>query len=89
MRPIREPLFSQHSYGFRPGRNAHDAVPAAQGYTQEAKDWVVDLDITTFFDHVDWDILMGKIGKMIRDKRVLVWEGDGTQSLSFDPIKTD
>ncbi len=71
MTPIWEPSFSQHSYGFRPGRSAHDAVRAAQRYTWEAKDWVVDLDITKFFDHVNWDILMGKIGKMIRDKRVL------------------
>jgi RNA-directed DNA polymerase len=71
MTPIWEPLFSQHSYGFRPGRSAQDAVRAAQGYTQEAKDWVVDLDITKFFDHVNWDILMGKIGKIIRDKRGL------------------
>lgn len=71
MTPIWEPEFSQHSYGFRPGRSAHDAVRAAQGYAQEAKDWVVDLDITKFFDHVNGDILMGKIGQKIRDKRVL------------------
>lgn len=71
MTPIWEPLFSEHSYGFRPGRSAHDAIRAAQRYTWEAKDWVVDLDITKFFDHVNWDILMGKIGKQIRDKRVL------------------
>ena len=71
MTPIWEPRFSGHSYGFRPGRSAHDAVRAAQGYTREGKDWVVDLDITKFFDHVHWDILMGKIAKVIRDKRVL------------------
>jgi group II intron reverse transcriptase/maturase len=72
MTPIWEPTFSQHSYGFRPGRSAHDAVRAAQGYMkEEAKDWVVDLDISKFFDHVNWDILMGKIGQKIRDKRVL------------------
>ena len=71
MTPIWEPRFSEHSYGFRPGRSAHDAVRAAQGYTREGKDWVIDLDITKFFDHVNWDILMGKIAKVIRDKRVL------------------
>ena len=71
MMPIWEPQFSEHSYGFRPGRSAQDAVRAAQGYAREGKDWVVDLDITKFFDHVNWDILMGKIGKVIRDKRVL------------------
>ena len=71
MTPIWEPRFSEHSYGFRPGRSAHDAVRAAQGYTREGKDWVVDLDIAKFFDHVNWDTLMGKIAQVIRDKRVL------------------
>jgi RNA-directed DNA polymerase len=71
MTPIWEPRFSEHSYGFRPGRSAHDAVRAAQGYAREGKDWVVDMDISKFFDHVNWDILMGKIGEVIRDKRVL------------------
>src|SRR5260370_20818184 len=70
MTPIWEPQFSQHSYGFRPRRSAHDAGRAAQGYAREGKDWVVDLDITKFFDQVNWDILMGRIGKEIRDKRV-------------------
>jgi RNA-directed DNA polymerase len=68
---IFDPNFSEHSYGFRPGRNAQDAVRAAQQYTQEGKDWVVDLDITKFFDHVNHDILMGRIAEVIRDKRVL------------------
>src|SRR5713226_1533744 len=71
MTPIWEPRFSEHSYGFRPGRKAADAVRAAQGYAKRGTDWVVDLDITKFFDHVNWDILMGKIGAVIRDKRVL------------------
>jgi group II intron reverse transcriptase/maturase len=71
MTPIWEPRFSEHSYGFRPGRSAQDAVRAAQGYARKGKDWVVDLDITKFFDHVNWDILMGKIAQVIGDKRVL------------------
>jgi len=71
MTPIFEPLFSKHSYGFRPGRSAHDAVNAAQRYAQQGKDWVVDIDITKFFDHVNHDILMGRIGTTIRDKRML------------------
>jgi RNA-directed DNA polymerase len=71
MTPIFDPLFSEHSYGFRPGRSAQQAVPAAQKYAQGGKDWVVDLDITKFFDHVNHDILMGRIGTTIRDKRVL------------------
>ena len=69
--PIFDPQFSEHSYGFRPGRSAQDAVRAAQKYTQEGKDWVVDMDITKFFDHVNHDILMGRIAQVIRDKRVL------------------
>lgn len=69
--PIFEPMFSEHSYGFRPGRSAQDAVRAAQRYTQGGKDWVVDMDIAKFFDHVNHDILMGRIAKVIRDRRVL------------------
>jgi len=69
--PIFDPQFSEHSYGFRPGRSAQDAVRAAQEYAQEGKEWVVDIDITKFFDHVHHDILMGRIGQVIRDKRVL------------------
>lgn len=69
--PIFEPLFSEHSYGFRPGRSAHDAVRAAQEYATAGKDWVVDIDITKFFDCVHHDILMRRIGQTIRDKRVL------------------
>ena len=69
--PIFDPEFSEHSYGFRPGRSAQDAVRAAQEYAQGGKDWVVDIDITKFFDHVNHDILMGRIGQTIRDKRVL------------------
>ncbi len=69
--PIFDPQFSEHSYGFRPGRSAHDAVAAAQRYVQAGKEWVVDMDITKFFDAVNHDILMGRMGKVIRDKRVL------------------
>jgi group II intron reverse transcriptase/maturase len=69
--PIWEPKFSEHSYGFRPGRSAQDAVRAAQQYAQEGKDWVVDIDIAKFFDHVNHDILVGRIAEGIRDKRVL------------------
>ena len=71
LQPIFDLNFSVHSYGFRPGRSAHDAVRAAQAYVQSGKDWVVDLDITKFFDHVNHDILMRRVGETIRDKRVL------------------
>ena len=71
MTPIFEPKFSEHSYGYRPGRSAHDAVRAAREYAVSGKDWVVDLDIEKFFDRVHHDILMRRIGEVIRDKRVL------------------
>ena len=71
MTPIWEPMFSERSYGFRPGRSAQDAIRAAQRYAEEGKTWVVDFDVTKFFDHVNHDILMGRIGQVIRDKRVL------------------
>jgi group II intron reverse transcriptase/maturase len=68
---IFDPGFSDHSYGFRPGRSAHEAVRAAQGYVQAGKDWGVDMDITKFFDRVNHDLLMARIGQTVRDKRVL------------------
>jgi retron-type reverse transcriptase len=49
--PLIEPRFSDHSYGFRPARSAHDAVKAAQTYIEEGDDWVVDIDLEKFFDH--------------------------------------
>jgi len=71
LQPIFDPTFSAQSFGFRPGKSAHDAVRAAQNYIQAGKDWVVDMDITKFFDRVNHDILMQRIGQRIRDKRVL------------------
>ena len=69
--PIFDPTFSENSYGFRPGRSAHDAVKAAQRHARAGRGWVVDIDISQFFDHVNHDILMGRIAQTIRDKRVL------------------
>lgn len=71
LQPIFDPTFSDHSYGFRPGRSAHDAVKAAQTYARAGKNWVVDMDITKFFDRVNHDILMTRIGQTVRDKRML------------------
>jgi RNA-directed DNA polymerase len=71
LQPLFDPTFSPHSYGFRPGRSAPEAMRAAQSYVQAGKDWVVDMDITQFFDHVNHDILMHRLGQTIRDKRVL------------------
>lgn len=63
--------FSESSYGFRPGRSAHQAVAKAQSYIQEGFTWVVDLDLEKFFDQVNHDILMGRVAKRIKDKRLL------------------
>ena len=69
--PLFEPLFSARSYGFRPGRSAHDAVRQAQAYVQEGYDWVVDIDLEKFFDRVNHDMLMARVARVVRDKRVL------------------
>ncbi len=66
-----DPTFSDHSYGFRPGRSAHDALRAAQRYVQEGRRIVVDVDLEKFFDRVNHDVLMGKLATRIADKRVL------------------
>src|SRR5438876_1817173 len=66
-----DPTFSEHSYGFRPGRSAHQAVAQAQQYIAEGYGWVVDLDLEKFFDRVNHDKLMGQIVKRVRDKRLL------------------
>ena len=63
--------FSDHSYGFRPGRSAHQAVVAAQQYIAAGYRWVVDLDLEKFFDRVNHDRLMAKIAERVSDKRLL------------------
>ena len=63
--------FSDHSYGFRPGRSAHQAVAEAQQYIAEGYGWVVDLDLEKFFDRVNHDKLMGQVAKRVEDKRLL------------------
>ena len=63
--------FSEHSYGFRPGRSAHQAVAQAQKYIVEGYRWVVDLDLEQFFDRVNHDKLMGQVAKRVEDKRLL------------------
>ena len=71
LQPLFDPGFSESSYGFRPGRNAHQAVKAAQGYVAEGKRWVVDLDLEKFFDRVNHDVLMARVARKVRDERVL------------------
>jgi group II intron reverse transcriptase/maturase len=66
-----EPNFSDHSYGFRRNRSAHDAVEAAQGHINAGYKWVVDIDMTKFFDTVNHDRLMARMKQRISDKRVL------------------
>jgi RNA-directed DNA polymerase len=63
--------FSEHSYGFRPGRSAHQAVAQAQRYIAAGYSWVVDFDLEKFFDRVNHDKLMGQIAKRVEDKRLL------------------
>lgn len=69
--PMFEPAFSASSYGFRPGKSAHQAVLAAQGHVAEGRRWVVDLDVEKFFDRVHHDVLMGRLARHIEDGRVL------------------
>ena len=65
-----DPTFSEHSFGFRPGRSARQAVARAQQYLGEGQGWVVDLDLEKFFDRVNHDKLIGQVAKRVEDKRV-------------------
>jgi RNA-directed DNA polymerase len=69
--PLFEPLFSNHSYGFRPGRSGHQAIEQAQEYVQEGYEWAVDIDLEKFFDRVNHDMLMARVARVVKDKRVL------------------
>ena len=71
LQPLIDPSFSQHSYGFRPGRRAHEAILAAQTHIRNGNCWVVDVDLERFFDRVNHDVLMGKLASRVADRRVL------------------
>lgn len=78
LQPIFDPTFSEHSYGFRPGRSAHQAVAKVQEYQQEVQEyqqegyrWVVDMDLSKFFDRVNHDRLMARLAERIDDKPLL------------------
>jgi len=71
MQPIFDPDFSESSYGFRPGRSAHQAVLRAREYAATDRRWVVDMDLEKFFDRVNHDILMARLARKIADRRVL------------------
>lgn len=70
--PIFDPLFSDHSYGFRPGRSAHQAIETARAHVAAGHRWCVELDLEKFFDRVNHDVLMAYIERQIEDKRVLM-----------------
>ena len=69
--PLFEPGFSESSYGFRPGRNAHQAVLKARDYVAEGRRYVVDMDLEKFFDRVNHDVLMARVAHKVTDKRIL------------------
>lgn len=71
LQPLIDPTFSESSFGFRPGRSAHDAVLQAQTYVQEGRHFVVDVDLEKFFDTVNHDILMDRLAKRVDDADVL------------------
>lgn len=69
--PVFEPGFSESSYGFRPGRNAGQAVLQAREYVEAGHHWVVDIDLEAFFDRVNHDMLMARVARQVKDTRVL------------------
>jgi RNA-directed DNA polymerase len=71
LQPMFDPTFSEASYGFRPGRRAHDAVCRAQRYIQEGRRIVVDVDLERFFDRVNHDVMMSRLARRIEDQRLL------------------
>lgn len=72
LQAIYDPYFSEHSYGFRPGRSAHQAIEAASRYVQSGKVWVVDIDLASFFDEINHERLMNRLSKAISDQELLV-----------------
>jgi len=68
---IFDPGFSPFSFGFRPNRRAHDAIRKAKQYLEEGYQWVADLDIEKFFDHINHDLLMARVARKVKDKRIL------------------
>lgn len=69
--PVFEPEFSTSSFGFRPGKSAHEAILQAGGYQSEGRGWVVDMDLAKFFDEVNHDLLMSRIARKVKDRKLL------------------
>jgi RNA-directed DNA polymerase len=72
LQPIFDPTFSDDSYGFRPGRSAHQAILRAQEHVASGHRWVVDVDLERFFDRVNHDVLMARVARRVKDKKVLL-----------------
>lgn len=70
--PIFDPTFSEHSFGFRPGRSTHQAVRSAWSHMACGYRWVVDMDLEKFFDRVNHDVLMARVARRVKDRRVIV-----------------
>ncbi len=71
LQPAFDPTFSDHSFGFRPSRSAHQALERAQQHIAAGHRWVVDMDLEKFFDRVNHDVLMSRLARRIEDKRIL------------------
>jgi RNA-directed DNA polymerase len=71
LQPVFEPTFSEASFGFRPGRSAHQALERAREHIASGRRWVVDMDLEKFFDRVNHDVLMSRLARRIEDKRIL------------------
>ena len=69
--PIFDPGFSGSSFGFRPGRSAHQAVKVARRCIQDGLEWVADIDLDRFFDRVQFDVLMARVARKVDDRKVL------------------
>jgi len=70
--PVFEPAFSNNSFGFRPGRSAHQAILQARKHQYEGRSWVVDMDLAKFFDEVNHDILMSRVARKVKDRKLLL-----------------
>ncbi|MGH7747637.1 MAG: group II intron reverse transcriptase/maturase, partial [Candidatus Dormibacteria bacterium] len=69
--PVFDPLFSGSSFGFRPGKSAHQAVRVARRCVQDGLEWVVDVDLDRFFDRVQFDVLMARVARRVSDRKIL------------------
>jgi group II intron reverse transcriptase/maturase len=71
LEPIFDPGFSDSSYGFRPGKNQRQAIEAAQGYVKEGKEYIVDIDLSKFFDRINHDRMLSRVKLKVQDKRII------------------